>query len=303
MYKISFYYFSTILFFFVLTSCKNKTDDPKTIVQIWNGKEVKIPASLDFKSLGNDTSSSNILKHRYKVLVYLDSNGCIACRLNLPIWKTYIDSCQQNHINVGFLFVVQSVDYKIFEQKLKNYNFTYPIIYDRYDLWNKLNDFPEDEEFRTFLLNENNHIILIGNPINNKKIRKLYDSVLTSRKSGNLKFKKKTDVNMPLLKKTTLKLNTDFVDLGKFSYKTIKRTSFKLLNTGTQSLIIQSVNTSCGCTVAKFDNEPVAKGKTATVILEFKPISTGYFRKTADVVCNARNGFVHLTISGEVVEK
>jgi len=68
---------------------------------------VKIPASLDFKSLGNDTSSSNILKHWYKVLVYLDSNGCIACRLNLPIWKTYIDSCQQNDINVGFLFVVQ----------------------------------------------------------------------------------------------------------------------------------------------------------------------------------------------------
>ena len=68
-------------------------------------------------------------------------------------------------------------------------------------------------------------------------------------------------------------------------------------------LIIQNVNTSCGCTVAKYEKMPIAKGESTTVVLEFKPNSLGYFSKTADVVCNVPEGYVRLKISGEVVEK
>lgn len=303
MYKKMFFFLSSIIFFFIITSCINKSNETKNIVQAWLEKEVQIPSELNFRNLGQNIPSSQILKYRYKVLVYLDSNGCIACRLNLPKWKAFIDSCQQEGTDIGFLFIVQSDDYRSFENKLKGFNFTYPYVYDPTDKWNKLNEFPKEEEFRTFLLNENNRVMLIGNPINNKKMRKLYDSVLTSKKSGNLKLKKNADASTFLIKKTTLKLSNDFVDLGKFSYQTIKRTSFKLTNTGIHPLVIESVNTSCGCTVAKFDNKPVAKGKTATVILEFKPISTGYFHKTADVICNVPKGYVRLKISGEVVKK
>jgi len=77
---------------------------------------------------------------------------------------------------------------------------------------------------------------------------------------------------------------------------------FMLKNVGSKTLIIRNVNTSCNCTVAKYDKKPVAQGEKATVLLEYKPNSMGYFSKTADVMCNVSDGFVRLEISGEVVE-
>jgi hypothetical protein len=76
-----------------------------------------------------------------------------------------------------------------------------------------------------------------------------------------------------------------------------------LKNKGKKPLLIQSVKTSCGCTVAKYDKKPIPQGETTTIVLEYKPNSLGYFSKTADVVCNVPKGSVRLRISGEVVEK
>lgn len=85
--------------------------------------------------------------------------------------------------------------------------------------------------------------------------------------------------------------------------KPIYSRKFMLKNVGSRTLIIRTVNTSCNCTVAKYDKEPVAQGEKATVLLEYKPNSMGYFSKTADVMCNVSDGFVRLEISGEVVKK
>lgn len=102
---------------------------------------------------------------------------------------------------------------------------------------------------------------------------------------------------------TKVKVIKDSLSLGKFEYYSIKRVPFQLKNNGNQSLVISNVNTSCGCTAAKYDKKPVPHGETTTVVLEYKPNSLGYFSKTADVVCNVPEGFVRLKISGEVVEK
>jgi hypothetical protein len=95
----------------------------------------------------------------------------------------------------------------------------------------------------------------------------------------------------------------DSINLGKISFYTRKHTSFEIKNKGTNPFIIYTVNTTCGCTAAKFDKKPVLQGETTTVILEYKPNSLGFFTKTADVVCNVPEGYVRLKISGEVVEK
>jgi len=292
-----------LLFMFSLSqSCIKKSDDNLNIVQQWNEKEIQIPKNISFKTLGRDTICSEMLKHHYKVLIYLDASSCISCRLNLPLWKSYIDSCQHAGVDVSFLFVVQSDKYAELEYKLEMSHFKYPIIYDTKDEWNALNKFPDPEEFRTFLLNEKNNVILIGNPVQNRKIRKLYDAIFSNKKIILEKREKVVAKEDPIIQNTTVQVEQDSINLGKFSFNKIKKATYRLRNTGNYPLIIQSVNTSCGCTAAHYDKNPVAKGGIANVVLEFKPISVGYFHKTAKVVCNARNGFIHLTISG-VVEK
>jgi hypothetical protein len=101
---------------------------------------------------------------------------------------------------------------------------------------------------------------------------------------------------------TQIELFTDTLRI-RHQEKPIYSRKFMLKNIGSKTLIIRTVNTSCNCTVAKYDKEPVAQGEKATVVLEYKPDALGYFSKTADVMCNVSDGFVRLEISGEVVEK
>jgi len=100
-----------------------------------------------------------------------------------------------------------------------------------------------------------------------------------------------------------VEIQKDSVHLGKIGFYSKKHVAFEIENKGTNPLIICTVSTACGCTVAKYDKKPIPRGKTTTVVLEYKPNSLGYFNKTADVVCNVPEGYVRLKISGEVVEK
>jgi len=99
---------------------------------------------------------------------------------------------------------------------------------------------------------------------------------------------------------TTIEIQKDSIFIGKVSYHSKENVSFQLKNTGKQPFTIQAVNSSCGCISAKYDKQPIAIGDIATVILEFKPNSHGYFSKTVDVMCNVPEGFVKLKICGEV---
>jgi len=299
--KVSWYFF--FLFtscLMLLSSCSSPESKAKSVIENWMAREVIIPHNIIFKSITTDTISKYIFNHSYKILVYVDSVGCTGCRLGLVDWKAFIDRCQSKGYDVGFLFVIQSSDYTKFEQKLEIEKFTYPVIYDLTDKFNSLNKFPEDDKFRTFLLDKDNKVVLIGSPIRSEKIWKLYIDVLS--KTKNAVFSRETYLKLSN-RMTTVKINQDSICLGKFNRQIIKRVSFFIKNTGSTPMIIQNVNTSCGCTVAKYDKKPILQGETTTVVLEYKPNSLGYFSKTADVVCNVPKGFVRLKISGEVVDK
>lgn len=62
--------------------------------------------------------------------------------------------------------------------KQKN-KFEHPIFYDTLNKMEKLNHFPKNNTFRTFLLDKNNHVILVGNPIGNKTLWNLYKQIIT----------------------------------------------------------------------------------------------------------------------------
>lgn len=163
-----------ILLLLICTSCKtDKQTQIAQYIQAWQQKELLFPNELHPKSLGKDTTWDHS-KGRYKLLVYIDSTGCTSCRLGLPKWKQLIDTCTMENRDVNFLFVVQSNNYKEFEHQLRLYDFTHPIIYDPTDEFNRLNNFPREPEYQTFLLDANNRVVMLGSPVQNKAIRELY---------------------------------------------------------------------------------------------------------------------------------
>lgn len=80
---------------------------------------------------------------------------------------------------------------------------------------------------------------------------------------------------------------------------------FEFTNTGDAPLVINNVQSSCGCTVPSFPKEPIMPGKTGKIEVKYN-MNPGPIRKTITVECNAVNvdeGRVALKIKGEVIVK
>jgi len=81
--------------------------------------------------------------------------------------------------------------------------------------------------------------------------------------------------------------------------------TFKFKNNGNQPLLINTVRSSCGCTVAEWSKEPIPPGSEGSIKVGYNPLRRpGAFRKSITVVSNAReNSTLNLYIVGLVEPK
>lgn len=80
------------------------------------------------------------------------------------------------------------------------------------------------------------------------------------------------------------------------------RHDFVFTNEGKVPLILNDVKSSCGCTVPQWPKEPVLPGKSGNISVVFNPSGqSGAVNKTIQIVSNASNSPVALTIRGVVI--
>lgn len=80
--------------------------------------------------------------------------------------------------------------------------------------------------------------------------------------------------------------------------------TFTFKNAGSAPLVIQNVETSCGCTSPEYSKEPIQPGKSGIVKATFDPSGRpNYFDKNLTVISNAENNRVVLNIKGNVDAK
>jgi hypothetical protein len=78
---------------------------------------------------------------------------------------------------------------------------------------------------------------------------------------------------------------------------------FKFTNTGTSELKITQVRSSCGCTIPKKPDAPIAPGTSDIIEVKYDTERVGPIRKTITVASNASVPMVALKIKGEVIEE
>jgi hypothetical protein len=76
---------------------------------------------------------------------------------------------------------------------------------------------------------------------------------------------------------------------------------FVFTNTGKEPLIIKSCKGSCGCTVPKWPNEPIAPGATGVIKVKYDTNRMGQFNKSVTVNSNAKTPVKVIKIKGNVV--
>ena len=272
-----------------LSACQDKQKEIITLlVKEWQGKQILFPENMVFTRFASDTTNFVIPTSDYKVLVFVDSIGCTSCKLQLSRWKEFIrytDSISQK--NIPFLFFFQFDDQWEIHSLLIRENFDKPICLDRSDRLNQLNHFPKDIRFQVFLLDKNNKVVVIGNPVHNPNVKELYLEEI-SRKQPVAPIQTTVKVE-----KESLLLET--IPLGKS-----KDTLFTLVNTGDQPLVIIDVTTTCGCAQTLFDKHPVQPGESLHIKVGVTPENKGLFDETITVKCNT-NQLIKLNIRGNTI--
>lgn len=286
-----------LLLFLILTllvSCKQTSNADKVVqvVQAWQGREVLFPGNPVFTIYGQDTIDYNFRNADYKVVSYVDSVGCLSCKLQLDKWKDIIHRIDSvADVRVPFVFFFSPEKQRDVVYATKSGGFDHPIVLDLKNEFNALNHFPGDFNFQTMLLDKGNKVVAIGNPVQNPKILELYQSIIT----GN------DDEKEPRASMTTAELDISQLDFGELLVGVSQQRIVNLKNTGNKPLIVQDVVVSCGCTKVNYPKAPIMPGQTGEIVVSYDPDKKGGFRKTVTLYCNAKQSPLRVFISGRVV--
>lgn len=98
-----------------------------------------------------------------------------------------------------------------------------------------------------------------------------------------------------------IKFEKTLVDLGSFSMEDPVRTcTFAFKNVGEAKLVITTVHTTCGCTVADYPKDFIAPGGTGVIKVTYDGSNKmpGRFKKNIQVFSNCKEDMARLYIQG-----
>ena len=104
---------------------------------------------------------------------------------------------------------------------------------------------------------------------------------------------------VPAAKPDVLILKENAHNFGKIPQGRPATYIFEITNTGKESLRLDNVQASCGCTTPEWSKEPIAAGATANIKVGYNAHAEGAFAKVVTISYNG-NQTKTLTITGDV---
>jgi hypothetical protein len=285
-----------LLLFLIALSCNDirRKKEITRLVETWQGREIIFPQQSVFTRYAKDTVDFVVPQDvPYKVLIYVDSLGCLSCKLQMDRWMLLMEEIETlTEEEIPFLFYFHPAKVKDAKNALLRGQFDRPVCIDKEDSLNLLNGFPSNMAFQTFLLNKDNHILVIGNPVHNAAVKDLYIQEISQNKG-----------NESDLPPTVLTVENTEIDLGEVETESTKEIQIKLCNTGSGDFVFQGITTSCDCTEAECDQAKIPKGKSRELTIRYKAEQAGDFMRTVSIYGNMPASPLMLTLTGVVIEK
>lgn len=252
-----------IILILALMGCSSQETDYAKIVQDMVGKTIVYPDSIE--------TLDGIIFERpltdYTILSYYDATGCTSCRMKLSKWNKLlkeIDSLK-NDVTISLILVAETTKPKHIDIIAQQNKFHHTILMDSNNEFAKINHIPEDTELQCFLLNKENEIILLGNPLDNPAIWKLYTSEISGRKIE------------------TEGIKTYYHDFGRIDPNITVSHIFRLINTSNDTLRFEGLYSSCECTKGKISKQTIPPNEDYQVELSFKDTTHGYFTRSVTI--------------------
>jgi len=160
-----------LIYLGIQISCvNNKEREIKRIVSEKIGTKINLIDSLRFFSLKegwiNRPSMDGI-----KLITYINGS-CSSCIFEMSQWQPLFED--EDFKNIIFLFYVRTNNIEQTTALMQQIEFNHPIIIDQTDIFYTQNNLSEKKICQTFLLDQENKIMIIGNPIYGINIKNIY---------------------------------------------------------------------------------------------------------------------------------
>ena len=178
-------YFILIILEGLLASCESyKT---KYNLNKLTSQPVTIPDSLIKIINCSDTNNwrNNYSDIEYKFIHFLDSSTCIPCEFGyFDKWDNILSTDSITSGKIKFYFIINpSNEYK--DNICRHYqisNIKYPIFIDYHSYLEKINNhIPKSKKYHSFLLNEFDQVVYVGNPTQDSALYSLFYNILQTK--------------------------------------------------------------------------------------------------------------------------
>lgn len=233
----------------VMVSCGSGNKEQRDIVTEWIGKKLIIPDSLQFQ-IGDIPIDYDFNDADYKIVTYIDSAGCTGCKMRLDRWEEFFNDLKKYpDISVNYLMIINSDKKDLIYELIRENEFKLPIVIDSLGMYDKINSLPKDERYQTFLLDSNNEVCALGNPVFNPKIKDIYKKYILEKESESCDTSD-----------TPITCYNPVQALGTVYAGDTIRLNYRLINKSQRQLSIQDIITSCNCVTAVADETKVKTG-------------------------------------------
>ena len=171
------------ILFFAILSCRDEQSLSKEL-SVLQSSSIILPQGEDLIIHNMDSMTYN-KENKLKYIIYSDSLACSSCMINSLIsWNPFIEYSKNYNGKLVFYFVFSPAkkDVRSLNMLIRNSEFKYQIIVDGKNNFAKSNShLPKDNLLHTFLLDENNNVVLVGNPVRNKKIKEMFYKIVEEK--------------------------------------------------------------------------------------------------------------------------
>ena len=128
----------------------------------------------------DDIESPNLNALRKpRIVIWVDSTECSSCRIGrLYEYEELYQQGRNEGFDVLVLFSPRADDYCEVQHLVKVHHFSFPVYFDADNSFGEFNNIPSDKRFHAFLLDRDNCICFIGDPMLNLKLRNLFNDAI-----------------------------------------------------------------------------------------------------------------------------
>lgn len=175
--KPPFYIF--LISVFLLTACNEKKELKKDILRMQSCNIILPLKDMTALSSSNQDSLNNLAKEaKFKLIIYTDSSECSSCKLmEMKKWKTAMQNINAHNgmVMTYSIFNSKKEDEDILKFNLRSMSLPGFVYWDKNGIFLRKNpQIPKNPALHAFLIDEYGKIILVGNPLGNKDIEKLF---------------------------------------------------------------------------------------------------------------------------------